>query len=104
MASPPRGGRPALHCGLIVLHAAFSRGSLFLWAESSESFDAGRSTLVAAAEELGGGPLKNRVTREMIVWIPSTKNGPVASIPAPEPPPESAIHLAPWTVTSLPLD
>ena len=86
------------------MHAAFSRGSLFLWAESSESFDAGRSTLVAAAEELGAAPFKNRATREMIVWIPSTKNGPIASIPAAEPPPESAIHLAPWTVTSLPLD
>ena len=105
---------------MIVLHAGFFRGSLLLWAESSDedrkavsrkrgqgllraAFDAGAASLLAVSAELSiPQPKRQRATCDVAVWLPSSASGPIGSTG--DTPPESDIHLAPWTVTALALD
>src|SRR5260370_10907228 len=97
---------------MIVIHAAFE-DSLLIWAESSKrrkgalvaSFDAGAASLVETIVELGV-QVSKRHAHEVVAWLPSTENGPMASAALldDDTVPTDSGPIAPWIVTAIPLD
>ncbi|MGD8387284.1 MAG: DEAD/DEAH box helicase [Desulfobacteraceae bacterium] len=107
---------------MIILHAAWFEGDLYLWGEKSSDssgnrkvrsgrigqpdphpLDAGikglREALKAASAEL---PVSGKRVRALSAWLPTVENTPVPSSPLlgelPDPEIETTLH--PWTVTA----
>jgi SNF2 family DNA or RNA helicase len=115
---------------MIILHAAFLEGELFLWGEAPEESEtpavkktrnksklqAGRADLKLLRYDAGVGKLSSvlqeigfdfkvikKFIQSMIVWLPTLNDHPIPSSPLINDLPESVrkAALAPWKVTAL---
>ena len=116
---------------MIVFHAAFHDGQLWLWGETSAQtesaggqsrkrsssraksrreksspYDAGSQALLAALAEVTHGlMMSEEAVIPATIWLPSVGDQPLASSPliAELPPADVQPELAPWRVTAIPL-
>ena len=113
---------------MIILHAGYIEDQFLLWGETSIDspevikqnptkkktrslrflpYDAGFKKLVQALID-SGYPFKisKKDMRQVIIWLPSKGDSPIASSSIIEPPPSTRheIQITPWQVTVLPLD
>lgn len=108
---------------MIILHAAYVDNQLYFWGEKpvddleaatggkknevlAYPFDAGEETIKEIlADTLFDRSIRRKSTEEMLVWLPTSGNHPIASSPllSKNPVANKNVELRPWKVTAMAL-